>query len=211
MLDLTLIVLAKEPVPGKVKTRLVPAVSPQEAATLAAAALADTLEVVAATAASRRLLVLDGRPGPWLPDGFEVARQAEGGLGQRLAGAFDLVSGPAFLVGMDTPQITPDDLEVRLGAATSAAIGMCEDGGFWGIGLGGAAPGVFLGVPMSTAQTGSIQRARLVEAGFDVADLAVHRDVDLIDDARQVASIAPGTRFAEACRALGVTRPVRAG
>jgi uncharacterized protein len=205
--DLTLLVLAKEPVPGRVKTRLVPAVSPEQAATLAAAALADTLDVVAATPASRRILVLDGHPGRWLPDGFEVVRQVPGGLDRRLAGAFAVVTGPAFLIGMDTPQLTPEDLLVPLAGPTDAVIGLCPDGGFWGIGTGRPAPQVFDGVPMSTARTGQVQRARLVEAGFAVTDLAVRRDVDLIDDARQVAAIAPGTRFAEVCRSLGVVRP----
>jgi len=66
------LVLAKEPRPGRVKTRLCPPCSPEEAATVAAAALADTLEAVAASGADRHILALDGRPGPWLPPGFEV-------------------------------------------------------------------------------------------------------------------------------------------
>src|SRR5690242_13674278 len=83
--DVTLLVIAKEPLPGRVKTRLTPPYSPREAAELAAAALGDTLEAVRATPARRRVLVLDGRPGPWLPAGFEVVPQVPGGLDVRLA------------------------------------------------------------------------------------------------------------------------------
>ena len=62
----TLLVIAKEPVPGRVKTRLTPPYSPREAAALAQAALTDTLEVALAVPAHRRVLVLDGTPGAWL-------------------------------------------------------------------------------------------------------------------------------------------------
>ncbi len=68
--------IAKEPVPGRVKTRLTPPFTPQEAARLAEAALADTLAAAAAAPVARRVLVLDGSPGPWVPPGFEVVPQA---------------------------------------------------------------------------------------------------------------------------------------
>jgi glycosyltransferase A (GT-A) superfamily protein (DUF2064 family)/SAM-dependent methyltransferase len=196
MSRLTLMVLAKAPVPGRVKTRLTPELSAVEAADVAAAALADTLSVVAAAPARRRVLVLDGAAGAWLPEGFDVVPQVGGGLDRRLAGAFARVDGPAFLVGMDTPQITTELLDVAL-TGPDAAIGLCEDGGFWGIGMGRPLPGVFLGVPMSTDQTGRRQRARLVEAGLRVQDLRVLRDVDTMDDARHVASLVPASRFSE--------------
>ena len=80
-----LLVIAKEPVAGRVKTRLCPPFSPAEAAELAAASLADTLETLLALPARRRVLVLDGRPGDWVPPGFEVVPQSGGGLDERLA------------------------------------------------------------------------------------------------------------------------------
>lgn len=104
----TLLVIAKEPLPGRVKTRLTPPYTPQEAAALAEAALTDTLHALLRTPARRRVLVLDGSPGAWLPSGYEVAPQAAGGLDERIAAAFGLCDdGPALLVGMDTPQLTP--------------------------------------------------------------------------------------------------------
>ncbi len=63
--DTTLLVIAKQPRPGRVKTRLVPPCTPGQAA-----ALADTLHTVLAAPARRRVLVLDGEPGPWLPPGL---------------------------------------------------------------------------------------------------------------------------------------------
>ena len=84
----TLLDIAKEPLPGRVKTRLTPPFTAREAAALAEASLTDTLRAVAATPATRRVLVLDGTPGPWLPPGFDVVPQGPGGLDERLADAF---------------------------------------------------------------------------------------------------------------------------
>ncbi|GGW70508.1 glycosyl transferase [Streptomyces lucensis JCM 4490] len=191
----TLLVIAKEPRPGRVKTRLTPPFSPREAAELAEAALADTLCAVAAAPASRRVLVLDGAPGPWLPPGFEVLPQCGGGLDERLADAFAHCRGPALLIGMDTPQVTPDLLTVDL-ADSEACLGPAEDGGFWALGLAEADPALLLGVPMSTPLTGAVQRERLVAAGLRVRDLPRLRDVDVAADARAVAALAPHSRFA---------------
>jgi len=108
----TVLVIAKQPVPGRVKTRLTPPYTPREAAALAEAALADTLHTVLRVPARRRLLVLDGTPGPWLPPGFDLAAQPPGGLDERIAAAFALCGrGPALLVGMDTPQLTAELFE----------------------------------------------------------------------------------------------------
>ncbi|MCX4907339.1 DUF2064 domain-containing protein [Streptomyces sp. NBC_00878] len=204
----TLLVIAKEPVPGRVKTRLTPPFTPEEAAALAEAALADTLRAVAATPARRRVLVLDGAPGRWLPPGFDVVPQCAGGLDERLAAAFAGCDGPALLIGMDTPQVTPELLTVDF-ADCDAYFGPAEDGGFWALGLAepGSGPGLLRGVPMSTAATGAVQRARLVAAGLRVRDLPRLRDVDTAGDAESVAAVVPGGRFGlELARVRGVSR-----
>jgi glycosyltransferase A (GT-A) superfamily protein (DUF2064 family) len=197
----TLVVIAKEPRPGRVKTRLTPPYTPGEAAALAGAALADTLAVVAAAPVRRRLLVLDGRPGEWVPPGVEVAPQTGGGLDERLAGAFALCDGPALLIGMDTPQVTVELLRPALladpgGDAPDAWFGPAVDGGFWALGLARPDPALLRGVPMSTPETGRLQRRRLTDAGLTVRDLPELRDVDTAEDADAVAALAPGGRFA---------------
>ena len=199
--DTTLLIIAKQPVPGKVKTRFVPPCTYEQAATLAAAALADTLHTLLLVPARRRVLVLDGQPGPWLPPGFEIVPQRGGLLDERLAWAFAAARGPALLVGMDTPQVTPDLLTVDWDAA-DAVFGPAADGGFWALGLRAPDPGLLRGVPMSTARTGAIQRARLVTAGLRVVDLPQLRDVDTAADALAVAHEAPESRFAARTREL---------
>ena len=144
-MDCDLIVIAKAPRPGFAKTRLIPDLGPDGAARVAAASLADTLWAVAEAEAARRILVLDGDAAgaEWLPEAdgrrFEVLPQREGGLGERLAGAFaDSDAAPALLVGMDTPQITAALLEDACALLCSdgvdAVLGPASDGGYWAIG-----------------------------------------------------------------------------
>ncbi|MET7982172.1 DUF2064 domain-containing protein [Streptomyces sp. NPDC005281] len=208
-MSVTLLVIAKEPRPGRVKTRLTPPFTPREAATLAEAALVDTLRAVAAAPARRRVLVLDGAPGPWLPAGFDVVRQCAGGLDERLAAAFAGCDGPALLIGMDTPQVTPALLTVDF-ADCDAYFGPAEDGGFWALGLAEPRPDLLRGVPMSTHTTGAVQRERLVGAGLRVRDLPCLRDVDTAPDAREVATAAPESTFAAELARLA-TAAVAAG
>lgn len=198
--DVTLIVIAKEPRPGRCKTRLCPPLDPAEAAGLAEAALADTLATVAAAPAARRLLVLDGRPGPWMPPGFDVVQQARGELGPRLAGAFSAASGAALLVGMDTPQLTVAALArattALLADGVDAVLGPAPDGGYWSIGLRRPGPDVFAGVPMSAPSTGAAQLRRLQGLGLTTVVLEPMRDFDTIEDAIAVAARCPGSQFA---------------
>jgi uncharacterized protein len=199
----TLAVIAKAPAPGRVKTRLCPPCTPREAAALAAAALHDTLDAVRATPAARRVLVLDGTPGPCAA-GLEVLAQRGAGLAARLAHAFADIGGPALVIGMDTPQVTPALLAGGLEALgrCPAVLGPAEDGGYWAIGLRRPDARVFAGVPMSRPTTGSRQVARLRALGLGVEVLGALRDVDDFEDALAVAALVPGTRFAGALRTM---------
>jgi glycosyltransferase A (GT-A) superfamily protein (DUF2064 family) len=196
-----MLVMAKAPEPGRVKTRLCPPCDPVEAAALAEAALADTCDAVARSGAARRVVALDGEPGSWLPPGFEVVAQRGRSLEERLANAWADTGGPGVQIGMDTPHVTPGMLDEALGRlrapSTSAVLGRALDGGWWAIGLERPDRRVFLGVPMSTPSTGVAQRRRLRALGHRVTELPPMRDVDRIEDALAVARLAPETRFAD--------------
>jgi rSAM/selenodomain-associated transferase 1 len=211
--SLALVVIAKAPVAGRSKTRLTPPCTPAQAAALAEAALADTLQAVAATPASRRVVVLEGEPGAWLPGGYELIPQRGGGLDERLGNAFADVGGSALLIGMDTPQVTPallQDAATALQAeGVDAALGLAGDGGYWAIGLREPDVALFAGVPMSEPTTGAAQRARLDAAGLRVATLPELRDVDTIADARAVAALAPDGRFAHVLAMVSAAGPPR--
>jgi rSAM/selenodomain-associated transferase 1 len=210
--DVSLIVIAKAPLPGRAKTRLIPALGEAGAAAVAEASLSDTLHAVAEARAKRRVLVLDGEPGAWLPHaGFEVIPQRGGGLAARLAGAFeDSGAAPAVLVGMDTPQITAGLLTASIEAlcadGVDAVLGPASDGGYWAIGLRHADAEVFSGVPMSEDATGARQRDRLDELGLTHTELEQLRDIDTIDDLRAVSAVTPWTRSAETLRRMEAER-----
>lgn len=208
----TVLIMAKAPEPGRVKTRLSPPLTPHEAAAVAAAALTDTLAAVGATSGVRRVLALSGDLDQALgatmikeaASGFTVITQRGVGLAERIVNAhLDSGPGPVFQVGMDTPQLTPELImaairELAGPDGPDAVLGPAVDGGWWGLGLrrpGQSAP--VGGVPMSTPDTGSDTLAALRAGGLRVGLLPALRDVDTIDDATAVAAAAPATRFAE--------------
>jgi uncharacterized protein len=204
-----LIVLAKAPVAGRVKTRLCPPLTGEQAAEIAFAALLDTLRAVAAIEVDHRILVLDGHPGDWVPEGFSVLPQKTGLLDQRLIDAFADVfahvgqpeqrttrveSGePCVLIAMDTPQVHPRQLSDALThlADADSVIGKAEDGGFWMIGLNTPDPEVFRDIPMSVDFTGAAQLERLESLGHRTVTVETLRDIDTFFDLDAVAARYP--------------------
>jgi rSAM/selenodomain-associated transferase 1 len=202
------VVLAKAPRPGHVKTRLCPPLSHADAAVLARAALMDTLDSVVAASPDRATVALDGEVGSWLRPGVHVIPQRSGPFADRLEGAiedaFAAFPVPILLVGMDTPQMAPGHLttaaETLLNGDTDAVLGRADDGGFWIIGIRQPVAGLCDGVPMSTATTARHQLARLCALGLQCSEVDSLRDVDVIEDALAVAAVAPRTRFAAVLR-----------
>jgi glycosyltransferase A (GT-A) superfamily protein (DUF2064 family) len=206
-----LLVMAKSPLPGAVKTRLCPPCSPDEAAALAEAALADTLDAVATAGVDRRLLALAGPPGTWVPPGFEVFAQRGDTFAERLDHAWSRVDGPGLQIGMDTPQITPRLLDECLlvldgGDDRVAALGSAADGGWWALGVTAPVSGMFESVTMSAPTTGTEQRRRLESLGFTVDALPELIDVDSAGDACTVAMATPNTRFGRLVGGLDLPR-----
>lgn len=205
-----MVVMAKSPRPGAVKTRLSPPLTLGQAARLAGAAIADTVAAALASTAARCVVALDGPAGAWLPPGVVVVPQRGGDLGARLTGAVaDAWAGcpvPTLVVGMDTPQLTPSLLDrvatELVAGACDAVLGPADDGGYWAIGVRRPVAGLCDGVPMSTDRTGAAQRHRLASLGLCCRAVPALRDVDVYADAEAVAASAPRTRFAEALRAI---------
>ena len=209
-----LLVVAKAPVPGRVKTRLGAEVGMAAAATLAAASLADTLAACAATYGVQRCCLaldgsFDGAVGGTeltaLVGGWTVFPQRGDGLAARLVNAHadtrDRTGGAVVQVGMDTPQLTPELLTaVADGLSTAdAVLGPADDGGWWVLAARDPrSVAAIAEVPMSTPTTGSETRRALEEAGLSVATASTLRDVDTVEDADAVAAQAPHSRFAAA-------------
>ena len=210
-----ILVVAKTPVAGRVKTRLGAVVGLDAAADLAAAALVDTLEAAAAAVGPERChLSLDGD----LADavrGVEIRAQLQGwtitpqrgdDFAARLAAAhLDAGPGPVAQIGMDTPQVTAIDLAQVFTdlVELDAVLGPAGDGGWWVLGRRDPqAAQALAGVAMSEPTTYDDTWAALETQGQRVGATGALRDVDTVEDADAVAVEAPHTRFAQAWRAL---------
>jgi glycosyltransferase A (GT-A) superfamily protein (DUF2064 family) len=195
------LVMAKSPVPGQVKTRLCPPLSPEEAADVAAASLLDTLSAVLSTPGAVPVVALAGvvRRADVREALAEcvVIPQRGSTFAERLVSAHADVARfgmPVLQIGMDTPQVTPSLLS-SCASFEEAALGFAEDGGWWALGLRDPLRAAVLrDVPMSRADTG----LRTLEAllGMEVRTLPVLSDVDTMVDAVAVAGLVPGGRFA---------------
>jgi len=211
------LVVAKAPVVGRVKTRLGREVGMERAADLAAAALLDTVRVCAAAYGPARChLSLDGvlahgeLAGELLDETVEWTFHPQRGedFAARLVNAHEDASAasgaPVVQVGMDTPHLSERAL-LEAGALLTgpddAVLGPAYDGGWWLLGVGRPHLVAHLPeVPMSTVETGRLTRDALVRAGARVTEIESLWDVDEFADAELVAARAPHTRFARSWR-----------
>jgi len=177
-----IVIFAKAPVPGQVKTRLIPALGEEGAATLAGKMLVDTCREAVAAQVGPVELCLSGKLSH-VPAGVEVSDQGEGDLGQRLARAAERVIGggeAAIFIGTDCPGLDSR----RLRSATSelerhdAVMHPTFDGGYALLGLRQYDPSIFSGIEWSTPTVAAATVARFNALGWSlhVGDMLL--DVD---------------------------------
>jgi glycosyltransferase A (GT-A) superfamily protein (DUF2064 family) len=217
-LPVTLLVVAKAPEPGRAKTRLAATVGDRIAAEIAAAALLDTLDAVAATPVAARVVALTGDLNAAASAGelrrrlesFTVIAQRGDDFGDRLANAHADAADiyPVVQIGMDTPQVTAElltDCARRL-LGTQAVLGPARDGGWWVLGLQTPAVAQCLrSVPMSRPDTGELTYKALHDEGLEVTPVELLADFDVVDDIAVVRSACrPTSRFAQVTKAAGL-------
>jgi glycosyltransferase A (GT-A) superfamily protein (DUF2064 family) len=217
-LPVTVLVMAKAPVAGQAKTRLAEAVGDHTAADIAAAALADTLDAVAAAPVAGRVVALAGDLNAAagaaelrsrLAD-FIVIGQRGADFAARLANAHaDAFNGyPVCQIGMDTPQVTAGLLAecARRLLAAPAVLGLARDGGWWVLGVHTPATAEALRtVPMSHPDTGAVTLKALRGTGIEVILVEELTDVDTVDDVAPVREACrDASRFACRSRAAGL-------
>jgi hypothetical protein len=217
-LPVTLLVVAKAPEPGRAKTRLAATVGDRVAADIAAAALLDTLDAVAAAPAASRVVALTGDLDAAAAaaqirqrlESFTVIEQRGDDFADRLANAhLDAAAGfPVLQIGMDTPQVTADLLAgcARSLLGAPAVLGPAVDGGWWVLGVQDPAMAECLrAVPMSQPDTGELTWKALHDNGIDVIVVDRLADFDIADDVAAVReACGPASRFARATRAAGL-------
>ena len=214
------LVVAKAPVAGRVKTRLATALGPDEAAALGRAMLLDTLDgcrrevsVVGVLCANDDDVELLARlAGPGAP----VVIQEGAGLSDALqAGVRHCLArgGAALLVSSDIPGVPAGSLHravTLLGEGADVVLGPGHDGGYWLIGVREQHPGLFDGIPWSTAAVLEATLARCAQLTLDVRLLEPWRDIDTMTDVVALAeapATLPGRRTAEALGRLAATEP----
>lgn len=216
-IPVTLLVVAKAPVPGLAKTRLAAALGDKAAAGIAAAALLDTLDTVAATPVANRVVAMTGDLGQAchgsqirqrLAD-FTVIDQRGSTFADRLANAhLDAAAAagpdPVLQIGMDTPQISAALLAecARALLDAPAVLGPACDGGWWVLGVADAGTADCLReVPMSQPDTGALTAAALANSRTPALLLPELPDIDIITDIAAVRyACRPSSRFARATR-----------
>jgi hypothetical protein len=197
--DNALVIFAKAPVPGQVKTRLCPPLTPDEAATLHGSFVLDTLErtKVAAT----RLDVPFDRYLACAPSSthvfFKIMEERQGvrlidqegdDLGHRMKRAFEAMFARGYrrvlIVGTDVPSLPLDYYRHALEKLeqNDLVLGPARDGGYYLIGLKRAVPDLFSDMPWSTDRVLGLTRARADGLGLSQGFLPEWRDVDTIDD-----------------------------
>lgn len=193
-----LVVFAKAPQAGSAKTRLIPALGPEGAATLARNMLAHALRQ--ATAAGMETIELCMSPAPqdpaWqgvgIPASVTRTAQGEGDLGERMARALERAllqhQCPVMLMGTDCPGLT----SARLGEAArqltrhDAVLLPARDGGYVLIGLNAPCPGLFSHMPWSTAAVAGETLARMATLGLRVWQGPTLQDIDEAADLAQL-------------------------
>lgn len=191
---------ARAPVPGAVKTRLIPRLGPDGAAALHARLVKRTLETV--RGASLRHVELYCDPGPEDPFfgfcagryGVTLKAQAGGDLGMRMLEAFEASlrgHSRVLLVGTDCPALAPRhlrDAERALREGDEAVLVPCEDGGYALMGLTRVAPGLFEGIDWGSPRVLAATRARLSGLGWKWRELETLWDVDRPEDYQRLVA-----------------------
>ena len=196
----TILLFAKEPLAGRVKTRLVPPLTPEEAADLAAAFLRDLhaalktvpgAEVVVALTDDSSAEAVERMLGP----GVRLTRQGAGDLGTRLArataAAFAEGGAPVAVVGSDHPDLPPGLVQKCLADAASGRIGWIptEDGGYAALALPRSLPSLFENIPWSTGEVAAATRERAAELGIPLMDRGPWYDVDRVEDLARLSGV----------------------
>jgi len=215
-----IVVMAKEPEPSKVKTRLCPPLSPGQAADLYEAFFLDTVSLVSGIEHTDVFVAYD-------PDtahdffsrivspAVKCIPQGRGDLGDRLS----RISHQVFLRGYrkvillasDTPHLPQDVIRSAIARLDEidVVLGPCDDGGYYLIGLRFPSPRMFSGIPWSTSQVldRTIQRAQ--EAGMTWEMLPPGYDIDTWEDAERLRKDLEGNSAGDSDRCLRTKKAFR--
>lgn len=191
-----LIIFAKVPKPGQVKTRLQPDLSPDLSSQIYLAFILDTLNTTASLKGVKRILGCDAtRRDPFfiqLAERYDVVLIDQEGedLGARMRNAiaesYRLGFGQAVIIGTDIPTLPVDYIQEAFKRLKecSLVLGPSADGGYYLIGCSGSVPPIFDGIAWGTEQVLTQTLQRITEKNLDATLLPFWYDVDTVQDLR---------------------------
>jgi len=190
-----LVIVAKEPVPGKVKTRLFPKFSPAVAADLYRCFLHDRIQEVSTLNGVYRAIAYTPENAretfmTLALDGFELFAQQGKHLGERLNNIFleKLSQGykAVSIVDSDSPDLPKslieESFELLLSKRADIVFGPCYDGGYYLVGMRKPHPELFRDIPWSTENVLSVTLEKARKMGLNVKLLSAWNDLDTFED-----------------------------
>ena len=187
-----IIVFAKAPIPGRVKTRLVPPLTPGQAAELHTAMVWDTIELLQQLHGVDIELHTDIATDAWTTAGVAKRLQSDGDLGLKMLKALDgrlaAGHGRAMIAGSDSPALPLDYMEELLAADEDVSLGPTEDGGYYAICCRRVHAGMFDGVEWSTQQTREQTIQAVRRRGLSVRLGRPWFDIDTLQDLARLKS-----------------------
>jgi hypothetical protein len=190
-----LVVVAKEPVPGRVKTRLSPALTPQEAATLYQCMLGDRIREIARLDGTDLAIAFTPANAaeaftPLVRPGFSLFPQRGKDLGERLhnvfVDAFGAGYGAVTIIDSDTPDlprsVVRKSFGILLSQSSEVVFGPCNDGGYYLVGMRKPHPELFENIPWSTAKVLEATLQKTGEIGLKTELLSTWNDLDSFED-----------------------------
>lgn len=197
----TIVVMAKRPALGAVKTRLGPLLSDGDTLRVYEAFLGDKVDQVRGVSGTRAVVAVAPPDPPaslarWTGDEVELVAQEGADLGARLGNLaerhFAASTAPLLLVDSDTPTLPPHFFEEAIRALqrgdADVVLGPAADGGYYLIGLGASCPDLFKHIAWSTARVLSQTLDRASSLGLAVHLLQSWSDIDTPADLLRLAS-----------------------
>jgi rSAM/selenodomain-associated transferase 1 len=201
-----LLIFAKWPESGKVKTRLSPPFSTQEASELYRCMLIDTLENTLGLNGMTRIIFFDGNPEraadfSLLAPDAEVIRQEGADLGERLANAFERAFSIGYrkvaVIGTDSPHMPVERIteafQLLNAEDCDIVFGPSEDGGYYLIAMKEMNPELLVDIPWSSSDTLGKSLEKAKAAGLRASLLACGFDLDTVDDLLRLEQESPGS------------------
>ena len=209
-----IVLFARSPVPGHVKTRLLPAITPEQAAELHIAFVNDMVARFRNLESCGFELHTDNKTDAFFSPGVSRKLQIPGDLGLKMVHALDtaLRSGyqRAVVLGSDAPTLPASHVSRLLRSQADIALGPTTDGGFYAISARRVHPAMFEGVPWSRSDTLERTAEAIGRSGLSLELGPSWFDIDQPEDLAALHNDADLPPFTAAClqRVIGARRGI---